>query len=54
MAIFDDLKGKKMVETAKRISGKPIPLERLNEYADEALIKQVHIQLYYGDYNYAF
>lgn len=42
VAIFDDLKGKKMVETAKRISGKPIPLERLNEYADEALIKQIY------------
>jgi hypothetical protein len=29
VAIFDDIKGKKMVEAAKRIKETPIPLEQL-------------------------
>jgi hypothetical protein len=41
VAIFDDIKGKKMVDAAKRIKGTPVPLEQLREVADEVQIKQV-------------
>jgi hypothetical protein len=40
VAIFDDVKGKKMIDAAKRIKGNPVPLEQLRVIADEALIKQ--------------
>ncbi|KAL7079377.1 hypothetical protein ACQ4LE_001642 [Meloidogyne hapla] len=42
VAIFDDVKGKKMVSIAKRIRGKPVSFELLREISDLGLIKQIY------------
>ncbi|KAI3414137.1 hypothetical protein GPALN_011598 [Globodera pallida] len=42
VAIFDDVKGRKMMEAAKRIKGTPVALEKLRQIADEALIRQIY------------
>uniref|UniRef100_A0A915MXF6 TP53RK-binding protein n=2 Tax=Meloidogyne incognita group TaxID=654580 RepID=A0A915MXF6_MELJA len=42
VAIFDDVKGKKMISIAKRIKGTPVSFELLREISDLGLIKQIY------------
>ncbi|CAK5103770.1 unnamed protein product [Meloidogyne enterolobii] len=42
VAIFDDVKGKKMISIAKRIKGTPVSFELLREISDLGSIKQIY------------
>ncbi|KAF7637578.1 hypothetical protein Mgra_00002836 [Meloidogyne graminicola] len=50
VAIFDDVKGKKMISIAKRIKGMPVSFETLRQISDLALIKQEELIIILGQF----